>query len=500
VQLKATLKRFLVVAPESLRPREEALVGELLGVVQMLLAKLERGEGLPPQQRLEIAHLQGMCTEIGLSPAPVPPAVPWAQKVGWVLFAAEAKREEEMIRCTYCGSSDVRPKGHKGRVKHYLDEGQWQSVEVYRYRCRNPHCAYGSFTHFPLGLLPYSPYRLEVHVAALQMYVWGRTSYRRTGQALGVGAGRVYQWVSALGQELLPVAALFGVVRCSGVVGLDEKWVQVPEKALRGSGGSKEPKPRRWMYVYFAVDVYTYDLLHIAIYAHNTAHSTHAFLLALWAKGYRPRVIVTDLRREYGRAIQEVFPHARHHECIFHALQWIHRQLKEVYGADYALAHPEVVALKEKIDAIFRVKTKRTAQKRYAQVMAVRKKYVAQQPSIATLFDTLNRHWPTLVNGIESKTIPRTNDAVELVIRRFDQHYQNFCGFESIHTARLYLAVFEKVYRFTPFTADAQERIRGKCPLELAGYDMSGLAMAQICRGWTLGWPPSAIREAVPNS
>ena len=39
------------------------------------------------------------------------------------------------------------------------------------------------------------------------------------------------------------------------------------------------------MYVYFAVDVYTYDLLHIAIYAHNTTDSTRAFLLALKAKG-----------------------------------------------------------------------------------------------------------------------------------------------------------------------------------------------------------------------
>jgi transposase-like protein len=88
--------------------------------------------------------------------------------------------------------------------------------------------------------------------------------------------------------------------------------------------------------------------LHIAIYAHNTADSTRAFLLALRAKGYQPRVIVTDLRREYGPAIQEVFPHARHHECIFHAMQWMHRQLKEIYGSGYAETHPEAVKLKEK--------------------------------------------------------------------------------------------------------------------------------------------------------
>jgi transposase-like protein len=317
---------------------------------------------------------------------------------------------------------------------------------------------------------------------------------------LGVRAGRVYLWVSAFGEELLPIAAHFGMVRSSGVVGLDEKWVQVPHKAPRGSGRAQQPQSRRWMYVYLAVDVYTYDLLHIAIYEHNTAASTRTFLLALRAKGYQPRVIVTDLRQEYGPAIAKIFPHARHHECIFHALQWAHRQLKDVYGTDYPQTQPAVVTLKEKVDAIFQTKTKRTAQKRYETVMALRVTYTAQKPEVAAVFDSLERHWPQLLNGIESTIIPKTNNTVELVIRRFNQHYQNFCGFDSIESARLFLAVFEKVYRFTPFTEDAQPRIRGKCPLELAGYDISALPMTQICRGWALAWTEGKTEEAVPNA
>ena len=35
----------------------------------------------------------------------------------------------------------------------------------------------------------------------------------------------------------------------------------------------------------------------------------------------------------------------------------------------------------------------------------------------------------------ESKLIPRINNAVEMVIRRFDQHLQDFDGFENIETA-----------------------------------------------------------------
>jgi transposase-like protein len=82
---------------------------------------------------------------------------------------------------------------------------------------------------------------------------------------------------------------------------------------------------------------------------------------------------------------------------------------------------------------------------------------------------TLEGHWPKLLDGIESELITRTNNTVELVIRRFAQHYQNFCGFESLQSAESHLDVFEKVHRFTPFSDDAQPRICGRSPLQLAG-------------------------------
>jgi hypothetical protein len=75
------------------------------------------------------------------------------------------------------------------------------------------------------------------------------------------------------------VAALFGLVKSSGVVGVDEKYVLVPKNDKPAA------KMKRWMYVYFAVDVYTYDLLPLAIYAHNDQTSAQAFLLAVRAKG-----------------------------------------------------------------------------------------------------------------------------------------------------------------------------------------------------------------------
>jgi len=103
------------------------------------------------------------------------------------------------------------------------------------------------------------------------------------------------------------------------------------------------------MCVYLAADVWTYDLLHIAIYPHNDQDRATAFLLALRAKGYHPQVSVTDLRQDYGPVIAQVLPQATHHECIFHTLQQAQKYVKEAYGPDYAAQYPEAAQLKQQI-------------------------------------------------------------------------------------------------------------------------------------------------------
>jgi transposase-like protein/DNA-directed RNA polymerase subunit RPC12/RpoP len=473
--------------------KEDYVFNQLVALLETLLAKLEAGEGLTPEEHLDLADLKTFCAEVGVVPPPPLKALPWMMRVEQVLFQKWEAVTDEQVRCPYCGSTHVVRKSRQPRLKWYYDEqGQLQSVEVYRYYCRNQACVHGSFTNLPPGLVLYSRHRLETHLLATQMYEWGYSTYRRTGTALGTSSMTAYRWVTAFGYDLLPVAALFGVVKSSGVIGVDEKYVLVP----------KNDKPqsdmKRWMYVYFAVDAYTYDLLHIAIYPNNTKESALAFLLAVRAKGYHPRAVVTDLRVDYGSVIAHVFPKAVHHLCLFHAQQDVEDHIKEVYGFGYPKTQPKAVALKEMIYAAMNARTKRTAQDRYAKVMDLRQEYVAATPGSAVLFDFLEKHWPKLVNGIESDLIPRTNNTVELVIRRFDQHYQNFCGFDTLATAQQYLGVFEKVYRFTPFSQDAQKRIRGKSPLQLAGYDVSRWPMTAICSGWSLAW--RIRQDHVPNS
>ena len=159
--------------------------------------------------------------------------------------------------------------------------------------------------------------------------------------------------------------------------------------------------------------------------------------------------------------------------------------------------------LKKAIVHIFAAKTKRTATKRLKRVMKLRAVCVGANPGADAIFQFLSTHWPKLSNAIESRVIPKTNNAVELVIRRFDQHYQNFCGFEAISTAQTFLGVFEKIYRTTPFSSDAQPRIRGKSPLELAGYDLSKIPRGQPLIGQTPDTTPIMRPEEeryVPNS
>ena len=495
-RLQQTLSARYDLSGPALALREGWLVEQLLAQVRELLGCLEAGQPLPSEVRTTLADLTTLASTAGaLEPPPVK-ALPWLLRVEQVLLGDWQAVMDGQVRCPACGADQVGRKSATPRLKKYYNElHEVCEVAVYRYYCRNPQCAQGSFTHLPPGLLPYSRYRTETHLLAIQMYAWGYSTYRRTGTALGVASLTAWRWVSAWGYDLLPVAALFGLVKSSGVVGVDEKYVLVPKN------GKPAGKMRRWMYVYLAADVWTYDLLHIALYPNNDQDSAEAFLLALRAKGYHPQVIVTDLRQDYGPVIAQVFPQAVHHECIFHAAQQAEKHVKDAYGPDYAEQHPEAEQLKQQIYRILNAETLALATERYTAVVARRQDCVQTRPEATAIFDFLECHWPRLANSIGSSLIPSTNNTVERVIGRFDQHYQNFCGFESITDAQRYLAVFEKLYRLTPFSQDAQPAVRGKCPLQLAGYDISQLPMATICAGLSIVWPVQTPEAAcVPST
>ena len=137
--------------------RDGWLVGQLLAQVQDLLERLEAGQSASPEQRIAIADLQQIAAEAQVVSEPPLKTEPWLGRVEQVLFGAWPAGGDEPVHCPACGSTDVKPKGHKPRLKRYYDaEHQIRQVAVYRYFCCNPGCHTQTFTDMPSGLVPYS--------------------------------------------------------------------------------------------------------------------------------------------------------------------------------------------------------------------------------------------------------------------------------------------------------------------------------------------------------
>jgi hypothetical protein len=463
--------------------KENWWLRELVALNERLIAKLEKGERLQPQEIVELEPLRLKTSEkqddFELTPRPL------AATLKSFLFDAlpapsvTPSEEKTSVRCTYCDSDQVAPKSKTPLRKTVINtEGKSQVIEVLRYYCHNPECKRQTFTHFPPGVLPHARYPLQMRLVAVEVYETLLTTYRRSARVFGVKAVTVYHWVASLSPAATCLAAYLGVVRTSGVVGIDDKWILVcSPSAVRPHGR----RPRAvWRYAYFAIDIYSYDLLALELYPQHNDDAVRLILLELKAKGVQPRVVVSDLDPAYGRMLPLAFPNAVHHECIFHALKDWSAQLTKIYGRDFRETRPEVVPLHDALMNLFKAQTQKTVRKRYADLMALRATYVAKTPAIASVFDSVENHFPKLVNAIESADIPRTNNATELVIRRFDQHYQTMCGLDTLESAKIYLRVFELVYRLTPFAEDGRLEIRGKSPLELAGYDLKALPIADF--------------------
>lgn len=490
-EVRRHVKQQYVSTAGGVQPRDGYVVQQLFRLIEQLAAQLQ-GQAVPREERVDALALRQLAGQASAGTQ----EKPWSQLfplAHWLMGAGQDVTED-VVRCPYCGGTQVTRKSRTPRVKAYLDaQGQRQTVQVYRYYCKNSTCAHRTFTDLPPELVLHSVWSLDARRTALELYMGLGSSYRRVAGALHVAPATVYHWLAQFGCEPLCVAALFGMVRSSGVVGIDEKYVRIPKS------DKPQSKMRKWMYVYVAVDMHTLDLLHIDVFPYLGSASAQTFLLALRTKGYHPQVIVTDLCNDYAEVLAAVFPHATHHECLFHALQAWHRHFREAFGRDYARTAPEMFALCNALDDVFDAQTRRTVEKRYAQWQADCQPWLKADPRLQPLVDSVARHFPLLLNAYERPLIPLTNNATERLIRRFDQHYQNFAGFESLETARVYLRLFELTYRFTPFGPEVQCHLRGRCPLELAGYDLSNVPLARILREISTVPSPALPPELVPT-
>ena len=248
--------------------RDKVLLDRLFELNEDLMARLEAGEGLMPQLTLEAEALK---EAVGAPITPLKKPLPLAYRLQRALFGQWEEIENGQVLCPHCGSSLVAGKESSSRTRKYRhpETGEWCQVEGHRHYCLNPSCPFKTFTDYPEGVRLYSEWTVDTVLWGVMVYMHLRTTYRRAADVVGVSHVTLWRWAMTVGEQALPIATLFGVVRCSGVIGFDEKWVLVP-KNDKSAG-----KRKRWMYTYLAVDVFTYDLLHISV-SENSASTPPA--------------------------------------------------------------------------------------------------------------------------------------------------------------------------------------------------------------------------------
>jgi hypothetical protein len=309
---------------------------------------------------------------------------------------------------------------------------------------------------------PHLPKSLE----AVKSYGYLGSSYGRIAHHLKVSKSTVFYWVQSF-ILCVQINFLFPA-KCSGTIGFDAKWVKV----TKGFCLDKKSKAGKWHYVYVAVDCHTYDLLHIQIFPKEDKDYTKVFLWQLKSKGFYPKAIITDMHSAYTKPIKQVFPKAQHAICIFHLLQAAQRHIREVFGKNYK-KNKKVWALKKEIYHLFDAKDKRTVIKRMQSLMVKKDEFLSLSPKADKIFNCIQSHFDQALLSIGNPQIPHTNNASERAIKKFNYHYKNMAGFESMATARAYLSLFAFFYRTTPFYEAENKQIRGLAPLQIAGVDIA---------------------------
>ena len=207
------------------------------------------------------------------------------------------------------------------------------------------------------------------------------------------------------------------------------------------------------------------------------------FLLQLKALGYHPKVIITDGWDAYVQAIARVFPNAQHLLCRFHALRAAFRRLR---------AHvPRGQARRlwtEKLKGLFRTPSKRTVRRRLDTLHA-ETHGSPTQAVVARLLAKL----PQLLPAVGSTWRPTTSNAAERFLGAFERFYRAKGPFQNLASAQKHVALFMLGYVFETFSAEASAERQGRCPLQVAGYEVGAIPLFHV-----LNRPnPARLRHAI---
>ena len=288
------------------------------------------------------------------------------------------------------------------------------------------------------------------------------------GRFFGVHKTTVMRWLSPLAQVNWQAVVQQGKRFFSGTVAIDEKWIKIAGV---------------WWYLFVAVDHVSGFPLHVALLPSNAQPSCVLFLFQLKALGYHPKVIITDGWDAYVGAIARVFPHAQHLLCRFHALHAAFRRLRQS-----ALSGQARSRWAGKLKGLFRTPSKRTVRRRLDRLQAE-----AQDSPAQAVMARLLAKVPQLLPAVGSTWRPTTSNAAERFLGAFDRFYRAKGPFQNPASAQKHVDLFMLGYVFETFSAEAAAERQGRCPLQLAGYEVGPIPLFHL-----LNRPnPSRLRHAI---
>ena len=286
-------------------------------------------------------------------------------------------------------------------------------------------------------------------VLMLVLYFHG-LSLEVIGSFFGVHKTTVMRWLAPFAHLNWQEVVAQGKRFFSGILAVDEKWIKIDGV---------------WWYLFVAVDHVSGLPLLVALFPSNGKEYCQAFLLQIKALGYIPKVIITDGWDAYVEAIATVFPAAEHLLCRFHALKSAFRRLKRSIP-DWKGRSVWV----KKLKTLFHTPSKRTVQRRVDKLQTQ-----AEHTPAKGVFDSLLAKLPKLLPAVGSTFRPSTSNAAERFLGAFDRFYRLKGPFQNEASARKHIKLFILGYVFCALSSQAQAEKQGRCPLQLAGYQVAHL-------------------------
>jgi transposase-like protein len=221
----------------------------------------------------------------------------------------------------------------------------------------------------------------------------------------------------------------------------------------------------------------------VALVPSNATSYCTLFLLQLKALGYCPKVIITDGWDAYVQAIARVFPQAEHLLCRFHALRAAWRRLRKQLPRGKAGRRWAA-----KLKGVFRTPSKRTVRRRLHKLQAE-----AHDSPAHAVITRLQDKLPQLLPAVGSTWRPTTSNAAERFLGAFERFSRAKGPFQSVTSAQKHVELFLLGYVFETFSAEATAGRQGRCPLQVAGYEVGAIPLFHL-----LNRPhPSRLRQAI---